>query len=95
MKWAAENGKFTIEMTPGGQWLEGLDLYGPNSPVSIHEANQVWRHASREFVEGASGRINAFTIGTTYNAGSTFYRLELAGLRVSPHVSPKITYRGY
>lgn len=27
MEFAEQNGKFTIEMTNGGKWLDNLDLY--------------------------------------------------------------------
>ena len=95
MKWAAENGKFTIEMTPGGKWLEGLDLYGAKSPVSIEQADFIWSAASEHFTWGASGHVNAFTHGTGFSQSATFYGKELPILRINPKVDPKITYRGY
>lgn len=95
MKWAAANGKSTIEMTPGGQWLNSLDLYGVNSPLTRAEADAAWLRMSERFTEGASGHINAFTRGTSFNPASNFYNTELPGLRLNPNVSPTITYRGY
>lgn len=95
MKWAAANGKYTIEMTPGGRWLNSLDLYGPNSLLTRAQADAAWVRMSERFTEGASGHVNAFTRGTSYNPASTFYNTELRGLRRNPNVSPTITYRGY
>jgi hypothetical protein len=95
MAWAARHGKSTIEMTPGGRWLEDLDLYGPKSPVSRAEANELWKAASENYAMGASGRVNAFTAGTSWSPDSVFYGTELPILRANPNVSPRITYRGY
>lgn len=95
MQWAAENGKYTIEMTPGGKWLEGLDLYGGASSVSRSQADMIWQAASGEFSWGASGHANAFTFGTEFSQTATFYGKELPILRQNPNVNPKITYRGY
>jgi RHS repeat-associated protein len=90
MSWAAANGKYTIEMTPGGQWLTGLKLYGADSPVTEEEANAIWQSASEQFASGVSGSVNAFTRGTTFNPGSAFYNTELPILQ-----GRTITYRGY
>src|ERR1039458_2227843 len=95
MRWADANGKFTIEMTPGGRILKNLDLYGPNSLVTREEADAIWRAASERFASGASGRVTAFTKGTIANPDSVFYDLELRLLRQNPNVTRTITYRGY
>lgn len=95
MRWAAANGKKTIEMTKGGQWLEAANLYGPNSPVGPTQADAIWRAASAQFARGASGRVNAFIKGTVTNPNKNFYGLELPILRANPNVSTTITYRGY
>jgi len=90
MSWAEANGKFTIEMTPGGKWLNGLDLFGANSPVTRPQATALWNAASEQFASGASGGVNAFSRGTTFNPNSAFYNIELTILR-----GRTITYRGY
>ncbi|WP_260262113.1 RHS repeat-associated core domain-containing protein [Vibrio intestinalis] len=94
MKWAKANGKSTIEMTPGGKWLEGLDLYGPNSPVSVEEADNLWRAASAQFARGASGEVNAFKSGTVFDRTRVFYGLEIKNLAKNPNVSLPIKYQG-
>jgi hypothetical protein len=90
MSWAEANGKFTMEMTSGGKWLNNLNLYGPNSPVTSTEAKALWNVASEKFASGASGSVNAFTRGTTFNPNSAFYNIELPILQ-----GRKIIYRGY
>lgn len=93
MQWAAGNGKVTIEMTPGGRWLESLDLYGPNSPVGINEADNLWRAASAQYARGASGEVNAFTTGAPLNRANAYYGVELPKLTASPKVNQPIIVR--
>jgi hypothetical protein len=96
-QWAAANGKFTAEMTPTGQWLNNLKLFGSDSPVAIPQAAALWDMASTKFVNGASGKVNAFTVGTNMvdDAQRTFYRLEMPLLRANANWNRTITYRGY
>jgi RHS repeat-associated protein len=56
---AEEKGLTTISSTQGGAYLESLDLYGPNSPVSESEAGQLWTYASSQFASGTSGDVLA------------------------------------
>jgi hypothetical protein len=93
MQWASQNGKLTIETTPGGRWLESLDLYGPNSRVSIAEADNLWRAASAQYARGASGQINAFTVGAPLNRANAYYGVELPKLTASPNVVQPIIVR--
>jgi RHS repeat-associated protein len=62
-KWAAANGKTTLEQTPGGKFLDSLNLFEPGSPVTKAEAAQIWDAASKRFAEGASGEVNVFSTG--------------------------------
>ena len=56
----AEQGLTTISSTEGGAYLESLgDLYGPTSPVSRGEADQLWTNASAQYANGASGDVLA------------------------------------
>ena len=57
--YAAEKGLMTISSTEGGAYLQSLDLYGLNSPVSRDEANVLWKYASRQYAGAASGDVTA------------------------------------
>jgi hypothetical protein len=97
MHWAAENGKSTIEMTTGGQWLDSADLFGQTGPApfSRQRAGIVWDKASRRFAEGVSGDVNAFTAGTATDLSKIFYGIELPTIRANRAWSRRIIYRGY
>jgi hypothetical protein len=83
-RYALENGGRTLEMTGGGKYLDDLNLFGPNSPISRAEAELVWAHASREFARGASGQIRAVTGSVRPN--SIWRRIELPELMSNPRV---------
>jgi len=83
-RYALENGGRTLEMTGGGKYLDDLNLFGPNSPISRAEAELVWAHASREFARGASGQIRAVTGSVRPN--SIWRRVELPELMSNPRV---------
>lgn len=51
---AAANGRTTLEMTPGGSWLDAQGLFGPSSLLTPSEATQVWSTLSGRFAAGAS-----------------------------------------
>lgn len=93
MTWAASRGKVTIEMTPGGKMLESLNLYGPNSIVSVAEADHLWRAASAKFARSASGQVTAFTSGAAFDRAKVFYGLELPKLMANPQVNRSVIYR--
>ncbi len=59
-KWAAANGKTTLEQTVGGKYLNDLELFD-NMPG--HQAAEIWDIASKKFADGASGNVNAFSTG--------------------------------
>jgi RHS repeat-associated protein len=94
INWAKATGKDTIEMTSGGKWLNDLNLY-KTSNLNRSEIDHLWRAASAQFARGASGKVNAFTRGTSTDLRKVFYGLELKLLKKNTAVSPRITYRGY
>ena len=78
-QFAAANGKTTLEMTPGGSWMQGQDLFNPaTSPLTGQQASQVWDTLSQRFSAGASGSAVGFVNGA--RAASTFNRIEFPTL---------------
>jgi len=75
---AVENGGVTLEMTPGGKWLNGLDLYGPNSPFSRLEADQIIAYASRSLATQASGQVRV--VSGAIRPSSFYLKVELPAL---------------
>ncbi len=74
-QFAAQNGRTTLEMTPGGRWLDQQELFGPNSPLTSDEALQVWSRLSQRFADEASGNAVGFVRGA--RAESISIRLNI------------------
>ncbi len=81
-RWAAANGKTTVEQTPGGAYLDRLNLFGMNgAPTNLtgQQAADIWNVASERFARGASGDVNVFQSGTSKKGQwglRTWWRLE-------------------
>jgi hypothetical protein len=61
-RYAEMTGKTTLEMTPGGQWLnenENDPYKNPN--LTEEQAKEVWTSLSQRYAEGASGEVVAFS----------------------------------
>lgn len=73
-KFAKENGKITLEMTPGGAYLDGLKLFEIGSPLTEEEATNVWARLSARYAQNASGNVYGFVNGS--RSGSIFNTVE-------------------
>ncbi|MES2407094.1 MAG: hypothetical protein V4528_07210 [Pseudomonadota bacterium] len=88
-QFANANGRTTLEMTPGGSWLDAQMLFSPNSSLSPTQAVQVWSTLSERFAAGASGNAIGFTQGA--RAGSIFNTIEFPTLLKNPNVTNVLT----
>ncbi len=61
-RWAKLNDKFTLELTPGGKYLDDLKLF---DNIDGGQAAQIWDIASKRFAKEASGSVNVFSTGTS------------------------------
>ncbi len=86
---ATANGKKTLEMTPGGNWLDKQKLFGPNSPLSEAQATKVWRKLSKRYAEQASGNTVGFVKEARQNG--VFNDVEYPALLSNPKVTNVIT----
>jgi hypothetical protein len=57
---ADKTGATPIDLTPGGQYLNSLNLY---DKLPASEADAIWAQASQQYASGASGKINLFING--------------------------------
>ena len=87
MQWARQTGRSTLEMTPGGQWLDSLHLYEPTGPLTRSQADAVWQRLSQRFAAEAQGEATVFLERTSFNPGSTFDGTEWPALYGNPQVS--------
>ena len=86
---ALQNGRMTLEMTRGGQFLDDLQLFAPNSPLTPEQATQVWSRLSQRFAAEASGNATGFVHGA--RAEGIFNTVEFPALRINPKITNVIT----
>ncbi|MFA5072533.1 MAG: hypothetical protein WC539_01320 [Nitrospirota bacterium] len=72
-------------MTPGGKWLNEMNLFGPASPFTGAQATQIWDDVSRIGVSQASGQVRA-VLGPV-SPMSTYKRIEVPELLVNSNIT--------
>ena len=83
--YAKQNGGVTLEMTPGGVWLNNMDLYGSNSPFTSAEVDFIWRKTSESFVSQGSGQVRSLLGEVRPN--SIYLTDEIPALHANPAVT--------
>ena len=78
-QFAVAEDKMTLEMTPGGKFLDDLKLFDQGSPLKPEQATKVWSRLSRRYAEQAAGDVFCFVAGA--RATGVFTTVELPELR--------------
>ncbi|MCP3139896.1 RHS repeat-associated core domain-containing protein [Pyxidicoccus xibeiensis] len=86
---AEHPGKTTLELTPGGKWLDDKHLFAKGSPLSPTQSLELWKTLSERFANGASGVSIGFVEGAS--KGSIFNTVEYPALLRNPNVTNVIT----
>ncbi len=93
-QWALANGKTTLEQTSGGQYLDGLNLFGKGSGMTGKQAAEIWDTASVKFAEGASGTAHVFGTGAKkmndFGSVRTWWRIEKPALIANNNINKVI-----
>ena len=90
--YASDLGKTTLEITPGGKYLDSLGLF---KSYPYEQAIRPWEVLSERFAQGASGRVAAFVKNASPT--SIFSRIENPALQANLNVteilfSPEVEY---
>lgn len=78
-QFALAEDKMTLEMTPGGKFLDDLKLFEQGSPLKPEQATKVWSRLSRRYAEQAAGDVFCFVSGA--RPTGVFITVELPELR--------------
>ena len=88
-EFAKINGKVTLEITPGGAYLDNLKLFEAGSPLTKEEATNVWARLSARYAQNASGNAYGFVNGSWPE--SIFNTVEYPELLKNPNITNVFT----
>lgn len=71
--------KTTLEMTPGGKYLDDMKLFEQGSPLTPSQATQVWSRLSQRYAQQAAGDVFCFVTGA--RPTGVFTTIELPELK--------------
>jgi len=69
--------------------LDGQNVFGPNSPLTTHEALEVWATLSERYAQQAKGNVVGFL--NNPRATSIFNTVEFPALENNPSVTNILT----
>lgn len=75
----------SIESTPGGSYVEQLNLFEPDSPLSFDKVRGLWMEVEEQFAAGAHGRVTLLV--STARPNSMFKLISLPALQRNPNVT--------
>jgi hypothetical protein len=78
-QFASAEDKTTLEMTPGGKYLDDLKLFEQDSPLKPDQAVRVWSRLSQRYAEQAAGNVFCFVTGA--RPTGVFTTVELPELK--------------
>lgn len=79
----------TLELTPGGKYLDSLKLFDEGSPLTGPQAAEVWSRLSQRYAQQASG--NAYGFVQRARPGSIFSTVEYPALQSNPNLTNVFT----
>jgi hypothetical protein len=77
--YAIAEDKTTLEMTPGGKYLDDLKLFEQGSPLTPAQATKVWSRLSQRYAQQAAGDVFCFVTGA--RPTGVFMTVELPELK--------------
>ena len=77
--YAIAEDKTTLEMTPGGKYLDEQKLFEQGSPLTPAQATQVWSRLSQRYAQQAAGDVFCFVTGA--RPTGVFTTVELPELK--------------
>lgn len=84
-EFALAEDKTTLEMTPGGKFLDELKLFAPGSPLTQEEAKRVWSRLSQRYAAQAAGNVFCFVADA--RPTGVFTTVELPELKHNRKIS--------